>query len=231
MYPNCGRYLHTFGFGGKGIRTPDLLIANETLYQLSYTPPNRRKIIASLTIFIKHCPPEFGLRRSPEEKTLVSTVVSDTIRQLNDCDAGGPLMKNYNWISKLTVLLFAAVNLAIAAAVSAGGGYDYSRSELMGNSGLTIFREADFGNQIGLSISIDGIPVTTLSRGEGYRAMIRPGRHVLTVTNTPSPYGKTKFTHRTVDFVSGRNYSFTALWEVESILLEDGGYVYHGFYR
>ena len=24
--------------GGKGIRTPDLLIANETLYQLSYDP-------------------------------------------------------------------------------------------------------------------------------------------------------------------------------------------------
>jgi hypothetical protein len=27
-----------FGTGGKGIRTPGLLIANETLYQLSYTP-------------------------------------------------------------------------------------------------------------------------------------------------------------------------------------------------
>ena len=26
------------GGGGKGIRTPDLLIANEMLYQLSYTP-------------------------------------------------------------------------------------------------------------------------------------------------------------------------------------------------
>src|SRR5438477_2271086 len=26
--------------GGKGIRTPGLLIANETLYQLSYTPQN-----------------------------------------------------------------------------------------------------------------------------------------------------------------------------------------------
>ena len=25
-------------YGGKGIRTPGLLIANETLYQLSYTP-------------------------------------------------------------------------------------------------------------------------------------------------------------------------------------------------
>ena len=140
-------------------------------------------------------------------------------------------MKNYNSNSKLIALVFAAVNLAVAAVVSAGGGYDYSRSDLMGNSGLTIFREADFGNQIGLSISIDGIPVTTLSRGEGYRAMIRPGRHLLSVTNTPSPYGKTNFTHLTVNFVPGRNYSFTALWDVETIHLEDGGYQYHGFYR
>ena len=28
--------------GGKGIRTPGLLIANETLYQLSYTPLRER---------------------------------------------------------------------------------------------------------------------------------------------------------------------------------------------
>jgi hypothetical protein len=151
--------------------------------------------------------------------------------RLNDCDAGGPFMKNYNSGSKLIVLLFVAMNLVLSPAIYAGGGYDYSRSELMGNSGLAIFREADFGNDIGLSISIDGIPITTLSRGEGYRAMIRPGRHVLTVTDTPSPYGKTKFTHRTIDFVPGRNYSFTALWEVETIHLEDGGYQYHGFYR
>ncbi len=140
-------------------------------------------------------------------------------------------MKNYNSGGKLIVVLFAAITLATAAAVSAGGGYDYSRGELMGNSGLTIFREADFGNQIGLSISIDGIPITTLSRGEGYRAMVRPGRHVLSVTDTPSPYGKTKFTHRTIDLAPGQNYSFTAIWEVETILLEDGGYQFHGFYR
>jgi len=140
-------------------------------------------------------------------------------------------MKNYNSSSKLAVLLFLAASLVTTVTLRAGAGYDYSRSELMGNSGLTIFREADFGNEMGLSVSIDGIPITTLSRGEGYRAMIRPGRHVLTVTNTPSPYGKTKLFHRTIDFVSGKNYSFTALWDVETISLEDGGYVYHGFYR
>src|ERR1700736_1422022 len=140
-------------------------------------------------------------------------------------------MKNYTSSSKLIVLLFMAANLVGTAVLQAGSGYDYSRSELMDNSGLTIFRGADFGNEIGLSISIDGIPITTLSRGEGYRAIIRPGRHILTVTDTPSPYGKTKFTHRTINLISGQNYSFTALWEVETILLEDGGYQYHGFYR
>ncbi len=123
------------------------------------------------------------------------------------------------------------MNLAIAAAVSAGGGYDYSRGELMGNSGLMIWRVADFGNHIGLCIYIDGIPITTLSRGEAYQAIVRPGHHLLTVTDTPSPYGKTRFTHRTIDLVPGRNYSFTALWEATEIVVENGGYQYHGFYR
>ena len=48
----CARTRSGFG-GGKGIRTPDLLIANETLYQLSYTPTKNaqtdtRKSLAGL---------------------------------------------------------------------------------------------------------------------------------------------------------------------------------------
>ena len=140
-------------------------------------------------------------------------------------------MKNYYSGSKLIVLLFAAMNLVLSSATYAGGGYDYSRSELMGNSGVAIFRDPDYGNENGLSIYLDGISITTLSRGEGYRAIVRPGRHLLTVTNTPSPYGKTRFFNRTIDLAPGQNYSFTALWEVETLLIEDGGYVYHGFYR
>jgi len=140
-------------------------------------------------------------------------------------------MKNSNSASKFILLVFAAINLVPAAALHAGSGYDYSRSQLMGNSGLTIFREADYGNENGLSIYLDGVPITTLSRGEGYRAIVRPGRHVLTISNTPSPYGKTKFTNKTIHLAAGQNYAFTAIWEVETITLQDGGYQYHGFYR
>jgi len=140
-------------------------------------------------------------------------------------------MKKSLCIPKAIGLVFAAVNLAMVAPLQAGSGYDYSRGELMGNSGLAIFRVADYGYLNGLSIYIDGIPITTLSFGEAYRAIVRPGRHILTVTNTPSPYGKTMFTNRTVDFVPGQNYAFTAIWDVDAINIEDGGYVYHGFYR
>ena len=39
LIPNLGHLIPLRGIGGgMGIRTPDLLIANETLYQLSYTP-------------------------------------------------------------------------------------------------------------------------------------------------------------------------------------------------
>jgi hypothetical protein len=139
-------------------------------------------------------------------------------------------MKNCYRTLRLIVLLLSVAILGFAPAY-AGTGYEYSRSELMGNSGLTIFREADYGNQNGLSIYIDGVPVTTLSRGEGYKAILRPGRHLLSVANTPSPYGKTRFTTRAIDLAPGQNYAFTAIWDVETVTLEDGGYQYHGFYR
>lgn len=140
-------------------------------------------------------------------------------------------MKKCDWIPKLIVLAVACTGLAFGPKSTAGTGAEYTRGELMGNSGLAVFREADYGSQNGLSLYIDGIPITTLVRGEGYRAIVRPGRHILTVTNTPSPYGKTKFTNRTIVLAPGQNYAFTAIWDVETINLEDGGYQYHGFYR
>ena len=140
------------------------------------------------------------------------------------------MKKRYSF-GNVMVLVLAIATLAPTKLASAGTGFDYSRSELMGNSGLAIFLEADFGHQLGLAIYIDGIPITTLSWGEGYRAILRPGRHVLTVTDTPAAHAKTRVTNKTINLVAGKNYAFTALWDVDSLLIEDGGYQYHGFYR
>ena len=140
-------------------------------------------------------------------------------------------MKRCDSLGKLMILALALFSLAGAKIALAGAEFDYSRRELMGNSGLIIWRAADFGTQLGLCLYIDGVPVTTLVRGEAYRAILRPGHHKLTVTDTPSPYGKTRFTNRTINVAPGQNYSFTAIWDVETIMLEDGGYRFHGFYR
>src|SRR5438046_8649700 len=77
MYPLLNVTSTLRGFGGKGIPTPDLLIANETLYQLSYTPEIGQKYRvarefrqASLLIFDAFV---------AKEKTLVSMIVSATI--------------------------------------------------------------------------------------------------------------------------------------------------------
>jgi hypothetical protein len=41
---NLTKPLISLGGGAKGSRTPDLLIANETLYQLSYDPTQSSRI-------------------------------------------------------------------------------------------------------------------------------------------------------------------------------------------
>jgi hypothetical protein len=60
------------------------------------------------------------------------------------------------------MLAVAVASLGLVPKSTAGTGADYTKGELMGNSGLTIFREADYGNQNGLSIYLDGVPITTL---------------------------------------------------------------------
>ena len=116
---------------------------------------------------------------------------------------------------KVVSLLFVLFSL-MAGTINAGAGADFSPSA------LSVFREADFGHDMSLSIYVDGALITSLSRGEGYQATVRPGRHVISVTNTPCPYGKTKLTHRRIDFTPGKSYVFTAVWDVETILLEEG---------
>src|SRR6266480_3881527 len=60
--------------GGKGIRTPGLLIANETLYQLSYTPALPMKAEPRQVATISLCTPIYYTGGSERMRTLQSKI-------------------------------------------------------------------------------------------------------------------------------------------------------------
>src|SRR6266853_3922747 len=68
------------GGGGKGIRTPGLLIANETLYQLSYTPDRLRE---------RHLRPGFTPRQAPSSHSSPP----DAVRKIHF----GPVSETAPW--------------------------------------------------------------------------------------------------------------------------------------
>jgi len=103
--------------------------------------------------------------------------------------------------------------VAGAATIKAGGYESISSMPLNGNTRLLVWRAADFGTFIYLNVFIDGIKLTTLGRNEGYEAIVRPGKHVLSISTTPCPYGQTRFTYQHVTMKPGETYAFTALWE------------------
>ncbi len=116
-------------------------------------------------------------------------------------------------ICKLLTIAIACSFVA-GAAITRAGGYESTRSmPLNGNTRLLVWRAADFGTYIYLNVFIDGVKLTILGRNEGYEAIVRPGKHVLSISTTPCPYGQTKFTYQHVNMRPGETYSFTALWE------------------
>ena len=115
--------------------------------------------------------------------------------------------------SKLLLIAIVCSFVAGAATIKAGGYEPVSSMPLNGNARLVVWRAADFGTFIYLNLFIDGVQVTMLGRNTGYEAIVRPGKHVLSVSTTPCPYGKTRFTRQNVTMKPGQTYSFTALWE------------------
>lgn len=116
--------------------------------------------------------------------------------------------------SKLVLMIAIACSFIAGAATTNAGGYESTSSmPLNGNARLLVWRAADFGTFIYLNLYVDGVQVTTLGRGVGYEAIVRPGKHILSVSTTPCPYGKTRFTRQDVDMKPGETYAFTALWE------------------
>jgi hypothetical protein len=116
------------------------------------------------------------------------------------------------------LVMIASAFSFVAGSTTQATGFDSTSSTslsgaaLMHNARLSIRRAADFGTDIYLSLFIDGIHVATLGPNEGYEATVRPGRHVLSASTTPNPYGNTVFSSSDVTMKGGQSYSFTAVW-------------------
>ena len=133
--------------------------------------------------------------------------------------------------SKLVLMIAIACSFVAGAATIKAGGYEsISSMPLNGNARLVIWRAADFGTFIYLNLYIDGVQVTTLGRGVGYEAIVRPGKHVLSVSTTPCPCGKTRFTRQDVDMKPGGTYAFTALWEYADLATLETSEPNHPYY-
>lgn len=110
-------------------------------------------------------------------------------------------------------LLFMLAVCSFAGSSLTQGGAPEADSGLTNNARLIVCRAADFGTLISLTLAIDGVQVTTLALNYRYEALLRPGKHKLSIGTVPSPNGQTKFTHRHVTVHPGQTYAFTALWE------------------
>lgn len=125
--------------------------------------------------------------------------------------AGTWIMKTFQFSSVKLFIIAIAFSFTASATTQAGA---MARDESMvaNNARLVVHRAADFGTDIYLKLFIDGIPVTGMAINEGYEALVRPGRHILSIATVPSFDDKTKFTYHPVTMERGRSYAYTALW-------------------
>lgn len=83
---------------------------------------------------------------------------------------------------------------------------------------LMVNRAANFGERISVSLSVDGKVVGHLDEGRSYDGNLAPGRHIISATVVPnlvySPVWQTE-----INVQSGQNYSFTAIWRGEKLVL------------
>jgi len=113
-----------------------------------------------------------------------------------------PLMKTYNSITHILSLACAGL-IAVCAA---------NQVDAAPNSGhLLIDRVANFGDDLGLVVSIDGKDVGTFSEGRNYSGDLPAGQHTITVRVDPNR-GDAQPEKTTLNVEAGQTYSYTAGW-------------------
>jgi hypothetical protein len=83
---------------------------------------------------------------------------------------------------------------------------------------LMVKRVANFGDTISLSLSVDGKEVARLVEGHSYNGYLAAGRHMISATVAPNLVFSPVW-QKEINVQPGQNYSFTAIWQGQSMVL------------
>ncbi len=87
------------------------------------------------------------------------------------------------------------------------------------NSGhVLIYRVANFGEDLGLVVSVDGKDAGTFTQGGNYSGYLSTGQHVITARADPHQPGA-RPGRKTLNVQAGQTYSYTAAWSGGNLVL------------
>ena len=121
-------------------------------------------------------------------------------------------MKRYSSI----IHIFSVV---CACLIFAGCATNQATAPIPANSGhLIVTRVANFGENLGLVVSVDGKDVGSFSEGGSYSGYLSAGQHVITARADPRQPGA-RPGRKTLTVQAGQTYSYTAAWSGGNLVL------------
>ena len=124
-------------------------------------------------------------------------------------------MKRYSSIIHIVSLAFACLIFSGCAGNQGGLG----AGPIPANSGhVIVTRVANFGEDLGLVLSVDGKDVGSFTEGAQYSGYLPAGQHVITARVDPNRTGA-RPGKKTVTVQAGQTYSYTAAWSGGNLVL------------
>jgi hypothetical protein len=115
-------------------------------------------------------------------------------------------------------IAFSILVFISACAVFVGATGEAQAREHRSGGRLIVQRAPNFGGNLVIRLSIDGMRVANIPRNHSYDGYVSAGRHVLTVLALPnSPFRRPGSTR--VHIESGRTHVFTAGWDADQLVL------------
>ena len=111
------------------------------------------------------------------------------------------------------------LGLACAGLIFTGCATNQATAPIPANSGhVIVTRVANFGEKVGLVVSVDGKDVGSFTEGRSYSGYLPAGQHVITARADPHQPGAHPG-KKTVTVQAGHTYSYTAAWSGGNLVL------------